>query len=548
MMIMALLDDLITRLGDDYARFSALDDSARHRAEQAARTLGDVCAAADTDAAARVDLLSRLVEIVAAARPANDDPNVADPLASESLVAEFVTTAIARWQPDEMHRTDRLDTESVDWIVRLYEVLGTPSGVRHQLLRWLAIDASPQALEALARLLVSDPPWADEAIDWAVEPLFRRPPADPSPLYPRLLEGLAHPVVAAVVLDLSHHLLRQGIVSAHPAEDRADEMATLLGNLAERLTRLAETAPDPSQDAESRRTIQQTIARSVALAAGLAEALAWIGSSEHVGKLYQALDVPHRRVVIEAAAALARLGERGGIDTLVRAASDPAARSRALAYLEELDKLHEVDAEHRSREARAAGTLADWLADPTQFGFPPTSVEPIETVTQHWPGYEDAVDCHLLSYAYTLPQGELTGLGIVGPVTHATHVDLNDLPTSDAFAYFAGWHAQHEEITECTVDELTDQERHHLDELSRMLEGLGFDEPRPVKVGDFFGERVIVATAQKNGQQGTVIVSGTQMAEGTPPVWIAAGSNLHPIGADDAYHIYKGRQFLRIFN
>jgi hypothetical protein len=545
---MSEFDHLITQLHSDCACYSELDDVERRRAQHQARTLGTACVAADVNPTIRAHVLSQLADVAAQLRCEVDRCGIGDPLAGESLIAEVVTSAAARWRPEWSATATRLDAPSIAALERLYGELGSGSPERHQILRWLASDKGTAALQLFADLLTTDPPQSDEQIDWAVEPLFRHPPDDAAALFPRLLEGLAHPVVAAVVLDLSHHLLREGVVSVHPATDRADEMAALLGKIAERLTKLAEAEPGGPPDAESRRLTQQTIARSVALAAGISEALAWMGCRQHVGKLYQALDVPHRRVVIEAAASLARLDERAGIDTLVRAASDPAARSRALAYLEELDELHEVQAEHRSPEARAAGTLAAWLADPTQFGFPPTSVQPIEAVAQHWPGYEGMIDCFLLEYQYSSPSGELSGIGIVGPVTHATDMDLSDLPTSDAFAYFAGWHAQHDEITECAVERLTDEERHHLDELVQMLIEHGFEDPQPVKIGDFFGERVIVTTARRGGQPGTVIVTGSQMAEGTEPIWIAAGASRHPIDPDGAYHIYKGRQFLRIFN
>lgn len=545
---MSNFDDLVTQLRDDCAQFPRLDEEARQRARQTAQALGSACAAKTTDHATRADILSQLVDIAAEVRADDSLLDTADPLPGEPLIGDVLTSAVTQWQHEQESGTNQLEAESIAALERLYDELGGSSAQRHQVLRWLASGAGAAALELFARLLATDPPGADEAIDWAVEPLFRHPPDDAAPLFPKLLEGLAHPVVAAIVLDLSHHLLRQGVVSVHPAAQRADEMAALLGNLSERLTKLAEAATSAPQDADTLRLAQQTIARSVALAAGLSEALAWIGCKQHVGKLYQAMDVPHRRVVIEAAASLARLGERAGIKTLVRATADAAARSRALAYLEELDELHEVDAKDRSPEARAAGTLAAWLSDPAQFGFPPSSVEPIETVTQHWPGYEGSIECHLLGYTYVLPQGEVSGIGIIGPVTHATDVDLSDLPVADAFAYFAGWHARHDEISECAVNDLTDDERHHLDELVRMLVQLGFEEPQPVTIGDFFGERVIVATASRGGRPGTVIITGAQMAEGGDPIWIAAGASHHPIGADDAYLIYKGRQFLKIFN
>ena len=50
----------------------------------------------------------------------------------------------------------------------------------------------------------------------------------------------------------------------------------------------------------------------VGLAVALCDALAQIGNKEAIGKLYQAMDLSHRRLRTEAAAALAKLGEEAG--------------------------------------------------------------------------------------------------------------------------------------------------------------------------------------------------------------------------------------------
>jgi hypothetical protein len=258
--------------------------------------------------------------------------------------------------------------------------------------------------------------------------------------------------------------------------------------------------------------------------------------------LHQALEVGHRRIRTEAAAALARFQDQRGFQALVELSADPATRTRALAYLEELGAIEQVPPANRSPKARAAGELADWISEPAQLGAPPHAVEWIDTCRQYWPGYTDPVDCRLFVYTYHLRDGELSGVGIVGPVTYALSADLEDLPPDDIYAAFAGWQAEHEELQEIAADDLPEWKRKAFQSRLEQLAAAAYRDVRLVKVGHFFGDEILVATAQREGHAGTLVVDGDQLE------WYPAGATRRPIGPTEAYYIHKGRKLLSTFN
>jgi hypothetical protein len=266
----------------------------------------------------------------------------------------------------------------------------------------------------------------------------------------------------------------------------------------------------------------------------LCDALALIGDRTHVGKLYQALELGHRRIRTEAAYALAKLGEQAGREILVSLAAEPVARLRVLAYAEELGCLDQVPAEQQTPIARAEAELAAWLSDATQMGLPPGKCELIDRRTQYWPGYDDPVDCFLFHFAYRLGGAVYSNVGIVGPLTHAMTADLADLPPDDIYAAFAGWQAEHEEIFEVAPDRLTGALSRDVDHLERRLREAGFESIQPVTVGSFFGDTVLVAAAQREGVPGFVVVDSEEID------WRPTAQRARPLGADEVYAIYKG--------
>lgn len=409
-------------------------------------------------------------------------------------------------------------------------------------LKSLLADFDPrdgERLEQLVERLATDPPTVANDVALAFRPLFQQRVYDVGLVFPALFDGLSQPSVAAAILDLANHLTRQERVPRHPAADRTEQLITLLGGLADRLGRLEE---QPFESGQSAAELSALVSESVSLAVALCDALAQIGDQAAIGKLYRVLELEHRRLRTEAAAALAKLGEEEGTKALLALAAEPVARLRVLAYAEELSALDKVDPQYTSAAARAEAELVVWLAEPTQFGLPPKSCELVDSRTQYWPGYDEPVECFLFRYSYELGETRFSNVGIAGPLSHGFIADLADLPPDDIYAAYAGWEAEHEEIREADVDSLPASQRTEVARLERRLRDSGYQSIVPVTLGSFFGDKVLVSQARWEGAEGIAVVDANET------LWKPRGSSRRPLGSAEVYCIYKGRRLLRTFN
>ncbi|MEK6234846.1 MAG: HEAT repeat domain-containing protein, partial [Planctomycetales bacterium] len=365
--------------------------------------------------------------------------------------------------------TDAMDEsmdESMERLATLYCEFGPNSAVRHRVLQVLATMGTPAAIRWFAQLIVEDPPRTAREADLAFAPLWTlsNPPVDE--FFPRLFDALPHQGVAALVLDLANHLTRNGLATEHPARERAAHLAGLFGGLADRMKRLEEKPTEFAQTAEE---LSEIIAQCVSLGTALADSLGLIGDVQHLGALRKALEIGHRRLRAEAAAAVARLGDEDGIEILAQLAQDPGARVRALAYLEELEKLDQAREEDRSPDARAEGELALFLSQPTQFGLPPTRLDMIDSRELRWPGWEEPVACRLFIYTYQFPNNELQRVGLAGPMTYSLRADVDDLPLGEIYALYCGWQVEHDDIQQKAAADLTPSERKELASVEQRL-------------------------------------------------------------------------------
>jgi hypothetical protein len=253
------------------------------------------------------------------------------------------------------------------------------------------------------------------------------------------------------------------------------------------------------------------------------------------GKLHQALMLSHRVVRCEAAAALAKLGDKAGIDMLLELAAFPLVRSRALVYLDELGAVDKVESKYTTPVARAEGALVAWLAQPTQFGAAPTQLELIDECRQAWPGFDEPVDCFLFDVGYRAGEQGFSTIALAGPSCDLVTADLEDFPPSDIYAIYAGRCAEHEELSEAPASELSpsEQQAWHA-ERERLIEA-GYAQPELAQLGRFFGSEYWVATAQHEGRPGVVIGDGQQQH------WLAVPAGPRAIGPQEAYWLFKGR-------
>lgn len=456
----------------------------------------------------------------------------------------------------------------------LYANWGQASVERHLLLVWLATGRQPAELAELVELLVADPPADSTQVGRIVAPLIQHADFDPQLLYPQLLAGLRHVSLASAILDLTNFFVRERRLHPHPAAPRSAELVRLLSGLAGELGRLElaarrtsgpppesqpgsesqpspesqagpESPPEQEQPTETtwrRERTQRQVAESVALAISLCDALALLEEPTAIEPLAAVLELGHRRLQIEAAAALARLGDRRGQQRLIELVAEPVVRRLALAYTDELGLGGLVDPSYRGGSALAESDLAAWLAQPTQFGLPPRLLEPFDERTQYWPGFDQPVRCYLLRFTYELADGRYSNIGIAGPLTHAFRADLSDLPPDDIYAAFAGWQAEHADIFHQDAAHLRPRQQAELARLQRRLRDAGYRRIEPCLLGHFLGERVLVAEAVRDEQPGIVLIDRDQIE------WHPRIRTSWPLGAEEWYSIYKGRRMLRAFN
>lgn len=464
----------------------------------------------------------------------------ADRLLASWLVAAVQVRRKAAASGDDATEDVELVLESLE---PLYRGLDSASRARGQLLAWLSSGGSAAELALFGELALDEPPEDDQDVMQAFAPLFQKRRTRAALLFPRLLRAIGSPVLAAPILDLANFLVREKIVAEHPATEVSQELGNLLGELAQTLLVLEER---PDEFGDTPQQLSRRVARGVALAVSLCDALALIGDKSAISKLYQALQVGHRRLRTEATAALARLGEEEGKAELIKLAAEPIARLRVLAYAKELGIESQIEPQYATKEARAQAELCVWLAEPTQYGLPPTSCELFEQRKQHWPGFDDAVDCFLFRFQYVVmtEAGEqsFSNIGIAGPLVHAFVPDLADLPAEDIYAAFAGWHAQHEDIREFDVPRLSKSELLEVERLKRRMHDAGYTNIDPQRMGYFFGEKALSATAERQG------VAGVVVADFEDVVFFPQRNLRRPIGTNEAYSIYKGRKLLKAFN
>ena len=438
----------------------------------------------------------------------------------------------------ELAKLAKLDDPLRSALAELYGSVAPQNNVRNNILYWLSTEASPASVLLWCNLITDSPPKNANGLIQAFTPMFQNPNL-PQEVFDKLAaQGISHPEIASASLDLMNFHARSGNLPNHPAIERAPQLASLLGSVVQQMARVEEgnvPADLSPQELSSR------VSESVALTISLCDAIGLMDYQEGVGKLNQAMQLKHRRIQTEAAAALARMQIEEGRTNLCKLAEEPIARLRVLAFAEELGFLEEVAEEHQTEVAIAESQLAVWLAEPTQMAVPPSSLELMNSREMYWPSYDHPVQCFLFRFSYGT-EPTYSNVGISGPVTHAFPVNIESLTLDDTYAAFAGWHAVHDEIYQLSLEQA-----HGLrgDELRVLLDKLleqEFDSSEPVFAGSFFGELVLIAEAVRNSEPVVVLVDQADL------FCFTSTSEENRIDPKMAYTIWRGRRLLEQFN
>ena len=433
-----------------------------------------------------------------------------------------------------------LSPSALESIGEIHAQLETHAAVQCLLLRLCVAAEQPESYKMFAELLTNGAIYPPRSYVEMFGDLIRRGNQPVSAVFPHLLEGIRSPQLASFVLDYANFALRSGYVTSHPATGELPRLMSLLSSLSERLQQLQDEPPETESE-----TIQRgkQVTESVALAVSLCDALSGIGDDRAVAALNKALGVEHRRLRVEAAAALSRLGVEDAKKLLTAMAAEPAERLRVLAYAEELDLLDEIEDEFCNVVARAEAELVMFLSQPDQMGLPPQHIELVDQCEMAWPGYEEPRNCYLFQFVYQFRNGEFTNIGIAGPVVMTFDADLTFLPREDIYGLFAGWHVDHPEIFAVDAQRTAGNDELQMQRMLRSLtESDEFVDVVPTLFGTLLDRKVMIASATRQDEDGWAIVGEDSVG------WLTLGTPERPLGAGEAFYLFVGRSLLRSFN
>lgn len=413
------------------------------------------------------------------------------------------------------------------------------AGFQSLILRCLIALQTPDSLSLFAQLVVSEPTLPGRFYLEIFNDLLKLRGDEVEALFPELLAGLQRPQLAPYVLDYSNYCFRHGLLTSHPASDVVTELVALLSNLAERLGAIQDTKPESDEQATM---LGKQVTEAVSLGVSLCDALACIGDPSAIGSLNKALGVEHRRLRVEAAAALAKLDVEDAKSLLVAMAADPVERLRVLHYAEELDIVDRVEDTYCNIVARAEAEFVTYLSQPDQFGIAPQHVELVDQRELAWPGFEEPRNCYLFRFVYRFEMGEFSNLGIAGPLVKVFQADLRHLSFDDMYAIFAGWHVDHPEILALPVDRTVGNDQVNLTRMVDSLRATEYDEVRPTLFAKLLDQQALIASARRDEQDGWVVVTEDAVN------WTPLGSPQSPLGAEDIFHLFVGQSLLRSFN
>jgi hypothetical protein len=425
-------------------------------------------------------------------------------------------------------------------LVRLGDMLSAVDAIAAaHCLQMLAMQPDEESIDALAATLTEQPPEQLQAVAIALSPLWQLDGNLLALFFDRLGDGFLHPATMSALLDLANYSTRTGRLEEHPYAQRVEELLSLLGSLTQRLSLMEENPAKFGGDVES---IQKVLGESVALTVSLCDSLGLIGDPQATENLKKTLSLSHRRVQTEAAGALARLGDATGKQRLIELAEDRVARLRAVTYAEEMGFAEEIEADLRLPQSMAEAELASWLASGDRFGIAPHEMELFDARTQYWPSFEAPRDCYLFRYTYVLPTGQLSNIGIAGPLTCAFNSDLGNLPADDLYAVFAGWQAEHEDIYEVPEALLNRDQRREADRLVRSLQERECDVKQILALTFFLGEIALLATIIHEGKRLHAVTDGNEL------LYFPASEHPTALTPDLVLAIFRGRKLLRTFN
>jgi len=373
------------------------------------------------------------------------------------------------------------------------------------LLQTMFLGGHSSSVRLAVDILVDAPPgdWKDTA--QALSTLMQSTNWKLADVFPRLIES-HQPSVLAPALDLANSMVRKHGVDPHPAACKFDSLLNIFGAVTLQLQALEE---DPRKFSDNVQAIQRMLFDSVSLLVSCSDFFALVGDPKAIGKLNQAIELKHRRIKLEAAFALAKLGETRAIDLIVELLQDDSSRGRALAYLQELSAEDRIGAEWTTSLAKAKSDLAIWLSQPEQFAIPPSKIELVEQRTMQWPGFEAPQECFLLQFDYGTGEGTYSNIGFSGPFATAMSLDMRSFSNDAAFAMYLANDVEDPTESKLAWESLSGPQRDSYGEWISGLETKGFQRVEPLaRLSSLGAEALLCQGTSDEGNAWGIITDG----------------------------------------
>jgi hypothetical protein len=412
-----------------------------------------------------------------------------------------------------------------------------------QMLHLVAARRDAVAIHWLARELKESPCQSSPVVSIGLQPLMAPHPWPASTFFDLLGSSLLEPAQTVGLIELANQQVRLNPSTMHPLATQRETLRRLLGQV---VGRLGVMEQDPGHYGKTIEEIQKMLDESVALVVALCDLVALMRDEEAVGKLRQAMTLRHRRIQVEAASALSRLGHEEGTAHLASLAKEPSERMRVISYATRDGGLEAIDPEYRTAEAEAESLMSLWLAARHNLGMPPEHLEVIFSDQLFWPGYQEPQNCYLVFFRHAVPGGLIQNIGIVGPAVHCLPNSLIGLDAVDQLAAYAGWHVSHAEIWDCPWSEAASEIRSELQLLLDQLEKLHPDRIDPQWVGSLLGKPSLAARWSEGDRLGIVATDAEILW--SVPIQMAPEDRTQPIDFQTALWILRGRTLLSHFN
>jgi len=359
------------------------------------------------------------------------------------------------------------------------------------LLESMLLSGQSSSIRVAVDLLVDAPPtdWKDSA--QALGVLMQSTNWKLADVFPLLLDT-NQPSVLAPALDLANNMARKHGVRPHPAAERFDSLLIIFGAVTLQLQSLEE---NPRQFSDNVQVIQQILFDAVSLLVALCDFFAQMGDPRSIGKLNQALVLKHRRLKLESAYALAKLGESRALDLIVELLQDDSSRARALAYLHELSADDRIDPQWTSSLAKAKSDLAIWLSQPEQFAIPPSRITLVEQRTLQWPGFDGPQECFLLQFDYGTGDGNYSNIGFSGPFPIAMSLDMKSFSNDTVFAMYLANDIEDPHESRIAWDSLPEPHKDSYEPMLRELEEKGLLGIKPLAQLNCLGAQALLCQA-----------------------------------------------------